>query len=80
VKPLFYLLALLLLALALAQRTNGERLIYGNTKEAVFPAVEAALLYAGFNKAMFFRSHATPLYTPITLLYLTSSTKTSLIK
>ena len=29
VKPPFYLLALL----ALAQRTNGERLTYGNTKE-----------------------------------------------
>ena len=28
VKPPFYLLAL-----ALAQRTNGERLTYGNTKE-----------------------------------------------
>jgi len=33
VKPPFYLLALALLALALAQRTNGERLTYGNTKE-----------------------------------------------
>ena len=32
VKPPFYLLALALLALALAQRTNGERLTYGNTK------------------------------------------------
>ena len=31
VKPPFYLLALALLALA--QRTNGVRLIYGNTKE-----------------------------------------------
>ena len=32
VKPPFYLLALALLALALAQLTNGERLTYGNTK------------------------------------------------
>ena len=33
VKPPLYLLALALLALALAQRTNEERLTYGNTKE-----------------------------------------------
>jgi len=31
VKPPFYLLALALLALALAPRTNGERLTYGIT-------------------------------------------------
>jgi len=29
-KPQFYLLALALLALALAPRTNGERITYGN--------------------------------------------------
>ena len=33
VKPPLYLLALALLALTLAQRTNGERLTYGNRKE-----------------------------------------------
>ena len=33
VKPTFYLLALALLALALAPRTNGEKITYSNTKE-----------------------------------------------
>ena len=32
VKPPLYLLAVALLALALAPRTNGERITYGNTK------------------------------------------------
>lgn len=39
--------------------------------------IHTALLYAGLSKAVFFRSHTKPLCTPITLHYLTTSTKTS---